>query len=216
MVEVRRYQLPPTLLMPNSPLHLLHYPSFFTDPTPRGVQRVLESNGWRVHWLFRYAPSQPSHYHSAVHECMVVTSGTGRVLFGVADIISEGKDATQDQGQEDHEDGGIELEAQVGDVFVLPAGLAHKSSDPKATEQLTRLTPCDPHNVDDDKMRSALEDVQVSGFTMLGAYPRGGSDWDFAMGGESEGDYEKVWSVTKPGNDPVLGKAAEGICGQWQ
>lgn len=216
MVEVRKYHLPPTSLMPNSPLPLLHYPSFFTDPTPRGVHQVLDDNGWRVHWLFRYASSQPSHYHSAVHECMVVLSGAGRVRFGVADISPEGKDGAHDPSKEGQEDGGIELEAKVGDVFVLPAGLAHKSFDPKATHELKRLTPCDPHNVNDDEMKRALEGVQVSGFTMLGAYPRGSSDWDFAVGGESEGSYEKVWSVTRPGNDPVLSEAVEGICGEWK
>ena len=147
---------------------------------------------------------------------MVVLSGAGRVRFGVADISPESSDKIQDPSQEGHEDGGIELKAQVGDVFVLPAGVAHKSFDPKATLELKRLTPCDPHNVDDDEMKQSLEDVELSGFTMIGAYPRGGNDWDFATGGESNGDYERVWSVTKPENDPVLGKAVEGICKEWR
>ena len=216
MVEVRKYHLPPTSRMPNSPLPLLHYPSFFRNPTPSSVHDVVDSNGWRTHWIFRYGPNQASHYHSAVHECMIVLSGSARVRFGVADVLGEGQDigdAASDDGQEV---GGITLEANVGDVFVLPAGLAHKSYDPNATEPLGRLTPCDPHNVDDEVMRNVMPEIEVSGFTMLGSYPRNGCDWDFAIGGENEEDYERVWSVVKPEKDPVLGKADEGICGQWK
>jgi uncharacterized protein YjlB len=49
---------------------------------------------------------------------------------------------------------------------------------------------------------------------MMGAYPVG-SEWDFAVGGESEGVYQRVWEVAKPERDPVLGNGEEGLCGLW-
>ena len=42
-----------------------------------------------------------------------------------------------------------------------------------------------------------------------------GSEWDFAVGGESEGMYQRVWEVAKPDRDPVLGKDEKGLCGLW-
>lgn len=85
---VRTYHLPPTALMPNSPKPLLHYPSFFNESecTPPHVYKALQHHGWRARWLVRYGRNQISHYHSGVHECMVVLSGTAKILFGVADV----------------------------------------------------------------------------------------------------------------------------------
>ncbi|RYP02021.1 hypothetical protein DL764_005989 [Monosporascus ibericus] len=208
MVDVQKYQLPPTALVPNSPKPLLYYPVFFkeSDCTPSKVYEVLNSNGWQVRWLIRYGLNQQSHYHSAVHECMVVLSGSAKILFGVADLGGE------DSGQEE---GGILLEANVGDVFILPAGLAHKTHDATPPAEVLRLSPGDGHNVSDDEMQITMGNVQLSGFTMLGAYPRHGSDWDISVGGDSKGKYDRVWSVPNPENDPVLGKSEDGICGHW-
>lgn len=136
---------------------------------------------------------------------MVVLSGRAKILFGVADV----------GGEDTQEEGGILLEANVGDVFVLPSGLAHKTHDPDPSAPLQRLSPGDGHHVDDEEMRAAMSTVQLSGFTMLGAYPIDGNEWDFAMGGDSQGRYEEVWSVPNPEYDPVLGKSEEGICTQW-
>lgn len=214
--RVDKYFLPPTALMPNSPKPLLHYPSFFTpdECTPSNVYRILRSNRWRARWLARYGPNQPSHYHSAVHECMVVLSGSARVLFGVADLtedITGGSSKTENAMEE----GGLLLDAHVGDVFILPAGLAHKTHDPNPVSEFAWLSPGDGRAPSDEDMEAAMSTVQLSGFTMLGSYPQAGEDWDFAVGGESEGQYEKVWSVPVPERDPVQGGAEGGLCTHW-
>ena len=78
------------------------------------------------------------------------------------------------------------------------------------------LTPGNGHGIEAEDAREALKNVELSGFTMIGAYPRHGGGWDFAKGGENEGEYEKVWNVPKPESDPVLGQAEEGLCGHWR
>ncbi|KIX02317.1 uncharacterized protein Z518_08258 [Rhinocladiella mackenziei CBS 650.93] len=215
-VEVRKHLLPPTPLIPSSPRPLLHYPSFLSlesECMAAQAYDLMSKNGWQVQWVFRYGPTQPSHYHSAVHECMAVLSGTATIRFGVADTASDLEESTHGSGKED---GGIELQARTGDVFVLPAGTAHKTFDTQPAAEFKLLTPGDGHHIAAADVRHALTNLKLSGFTMIGAYPKDGGTWDFARGGENVGNYEQVWSVPKPENDPVLGKAEEGLCGQWQ
>lgn len=216
MVVVKKYQLPPTALIPNSPQPLLHYPGFLkvgeSQNLAAEVYDLFSSNGWQTQWIFRYGPTQTSHYHSQAHECMAVLTGSARIRFGVADTTSDLEESTHGSGKED---GGVEVEANAGDVFILPAGTAHKTFDTSPQGEFKLLTPGDGHSVAAEDVRDALAHIELSGFTMIGAYPREGGPWDFAKGGENAGEYEKVWSVAKPGNDPVLGKADEGLCGQW-
>lgn len=177
------------------------------------------SNGWRTHWIFRYGQTQDSHYHSGTHECMAVLSGTATIRFGVADTDPNLDVSTYGDGKEP---GGVELEARAGDVFILPAGLAHKTYDTtKADFKL--LTPGDGHGIpaegsgdEEEVTNEVLRGIQLNGFTMIGAYPKDGSRWDFLVGGEDEGRYEQVWGVPKPESDPVLGKAEDGLCGLWK
>lgn len=201
MVEVKEYHLPPTFLIPNSPFPVLHYPGFFPSPSSRApvaVHDAFAANGWQVQWIFRYGRTQQSHYHSAAHECMAVLSGEATIRFGVADDEPVGGGG-----------GGIEVHARAGDVFVLPAGLAHKTFDTEPTDSTFKLlTP------GDEGPSAGLANVELSGFTMIGAYPVGAT-WDFAVGGEHEGRYEEVWSVPKPERDPVLGADPAGLTGLW-
>ncbi|OAP58712.1 hypothetical protein AYL99_07802 [Fonsecaea erecta] len=238
MVEVKKYHLPPTSLVPNSPHALLHYPGLLsstatsttsTSSTSPGEKESIASrahdlftaNGWETQWIFRYGPSQRSHYHSRVHECMAVLTGTATIRFGVADTVADLEASTYGAGREE---GGVEVEARAGDVFVLPAGTAHKTFNTSPAAEFKLLTPGDGHAVatggggEEGRTRSVkdtLDSVELSGFTMIGAYPKGGGQWDFAQGGEDEGHFDKVWAVPKPENDPVLGKAEEGLVGQW-
>jgi uncharacterized protein YjlB len=215
MVEVKSYKLPPTALMPNSPWPLLYYSGFFANETDCNTVKVYDlfsSNGWQVQWIFRYGDTQYAHYHSAAHECMAVLSGTATIRFGVADTDDDLEKNTHGSSKEE---GGIELQANAGDVFVIPAGVSHKTFDTRPSASFERLTPGDGHHVSGEDVRKALADIELSGFTMIGAYPRG-SEWDFMKGGEDTDNYEKVWSVPKPDKDPVFGNSSSGVCGLWE
>ena len=218
MVEVKKYHLPPTNLMPNSPHPLLHYPGLLTttERNPADIHDRFANNGWKTQWIFRYGPTQTSHYHSQAHECMAVLSGSATIRFGVADTSDNLEESTHGNGKER---GGVEVQANAGDVFVLPAGTAHKTFDTAPKAEFVLLTPGDGHGIatrDGETVRDALGRVQLDGFTMIGAYPDDGSKWDFQSGGEDTGRFEKVWGVQKPERDPVLGSAEEGLVGLWQ
>jgi uncharacterized protein YjlB len=215
MVEVKKYYLPPTALVPNSPRPLLHYTGL-EEIVPGGkaadVHDIFKKNGWDTQWIYRYGSTQRSHYHAGAHECMAVLSGTATIRFGVADTSLDMDENTNGSARED---GGIELEARAGDVFLLPAGTAHKTYNTKPEAEFTLLTPGDGHSIAAEDARATLENTTLSGFTMIGAYPAKGAQWDSKRGGEDVGNYEKVWSVEKPENDPVLGKSEIGLCGLW-
>lgn len=215
MVEVKKYQLPPTDLIPNSPHPLLHYPGLLdhlqiAPDRPEEIHDRFHANGWQTQWIYRYGPTQPSHYHSHAHEVMAVLSGTATIRFGVADVSA-------DLDTNAHEAGGVEVLAKAGDVFVLPAGTAHKTFDTTPGD-FALLTPGDGHRVEAGDVRGALAAVRVrDGFVMMGAYPVDGGEWDFAVGGDrGRQEYDGVWAVPTPGRDPVLGMAEEGIRGQWK
>ena len=208
---VHSYLIPSTPLIPNSPLPLLHYPGLLLDlvspSSPSSpitsIFNLLTANNWPPQWLARYAPTQPSHYHSTTHEAMVVVAGSGAsIRFGAAD-------------SEPH--AGILLDARLGDVFILPAGLAHKTFAPRpppSTDDLAFHVAPDPR--DEAASRAFFEAVHVGDeFMMLGAYPRGG-EWDFAVGGEHAGRFEQVWHVQVPKTDPVFGHDAEGLRRLWK
>lgn len=217
MVQVNKYYLPPTALMPNSPRPLLHYPGFFTPQEKGNVRRVHEtflSNGWETQWIYRYGQTQRSHYHSGTHECMAVLSGTATIRFGVADTS---EDMEQNTFGAAREAGGMEIEAKAGDVFILPAGTAHKTYNTKPEALFTLLTPGDGHHIAGGDAVKALEETEekLSGFTMIGAYPKGSGYWNSQKGGEDEGAYDKIWALPKPDGDPVLGDSVQGLLGLW-
>lgn len=154
---------------------------------------------------------------------MAVLSGTATIRFGVADTSLDMEENTKGSARED---GGVEIEAQAGDVFVLPAGTAHKTYNTKPEADFTLLSPGDGHHIAADPAsndsgeratREALAQVQLSGFTMLGAYPVGANFWDSLKGGEIEPEgFDVVWKVPKPERDPVLGAAQGGLAELWK
>lgn len=179
---------------------------------------AFAANGWHVQWIFRYGPTQQSHYHSAAHECMAVLSGEATIRFGVAD---DDEPPAGDGADGDTSGGGggeIKVHARAGDVFVLPAGLAHKTFNPDPSDSTFKLlTPGDEHHATCSgagPAGSGLEGVELSGLTMIGAYPAG-AKWDFAVGGEHDGRYQEVWSAPKPERDLVLGTDPAGLTGHW-
>lgn len=223
MTSAKTYYIPSTDLIPNSPKPLLHYPDILSrqsfadkheiNPNARATEAydLFTSNGWDAQWVFRYGLNQQSHYHSRTHECMAVLSGTATIRFGAAD-----RDQTTIESIEDARKagGGVEVHAEAGDVFVIPAGVSHKTFDTIPRAEFALMTPGDGHSIDAEDKRSVLQDLSLDGFCMIGAYPREGGEWDFAVGQSSE-LHSKSWAIPNPQRDPVLGVAAEGLCGLW-
>lgn len=217
MAVIHKYYLKPTALIPNSHYPLIHYKKLIDEPAANTgkVYDLYDSNGWNVNWIFRYGQTQASHYHSRSHECMTVLTGTATIRFGVADTSDSLEENTWGAAKED---GGVEVTAEAGDVFIIPAGVAHKTygTAPAAAFQL--LTPGTGHGIAASAgadRRQAVADVQLDGYTMMGAYPKG-SDWDFLEGDADHSDWDNVWAIQKPDLDPVLGKSEEGIVGTWK
>ena len=216
MPKVLKYHLQPTELVPNSPRPLLHYKNVIPLKTNSSDHRdsaavwdLFTRNGWRVAWIFRYGPTQPAHFHSQAHECMAVLSGRATIRFGAADTSADLRESTHGSASEG---GGVEVTAEAGGGFVIPAGVAHKTfdTDPESTFKL--LTPGTGHGIDAEDPRKAMAEIELEGFTMLGAYSNG--DWDFVTSG---GDFEKSWMLPKPECDPVFRKEEdeEGLLKLW-
>ncbi|KAI5862470.1 hypothetical protein GGS23DRAFT_572494 [Durotheca rogersii] len=215
MVEVSKHYLPPTGLVPNSPQPLLHYRGLLSEAElrPEKIHRTLEENGWETQWIIRYGATQASHYHSRIHETMVVLSGTATIRFGVADTDSDLDKSTWGGAKEA---GGIEITAKAGDAFAIPAGVAHKTHHTSPSGEFGILSPGDGHSIPAHDVAEALAGTQLSGFTMMGAYPKGCGSWDFSVGGEDVGNFEAAWNIKKPEKDPFLGDSLEGVVGQWK
>ncbi|KAI4865860.1 hypothetical protein F4820DRAFT_457938 [Hypoxylon rubiginosum] len=215
MVEIKKYHLPPTHLIPNSPQPLLHYKGLLSEPSkrrPEDIHDTLDGNGWETQCIFRYGPTQQSHYHSRIHEAMVVLSGAAVIRFGVADTDPDPDKSAWGGAREE---GGVEIAAAAGDVFVIPAGVAHKTHDATPSAAFSLLTPGEGRGIPAPDVREALAGVRLSGFTMMGAYPKGCGSWDFSVGGDDVGNFEASWNVPRPEKDPFLGDSPDGIVGQW-
>lgn len=114
---------------------------------------------------WRYSMYPTTHFHSTTHEVLCVTSGRARLCFGG-----------------DANPGRVEPTVQVGDVMVVPAGVAHR----------------------------LLEDLgggSSGGFEMVGSYPVGSRHWDMCYG--KAGEEAKVRSIERLEwfrKDPVYGE----------
>ncbi|CAG9952727.1 unnamed protein product [Clonostachys rosea f. rosea IK726] len=210
---VKQYHLFPTDHVPNSPRPLLHYKNVLamkpgkTHCDPGEVWDMFTNNEWRVAWIFRYGQTQLSHFHSEAHECMAVLSGTASIRFGVADLS---EDLDQNTYGSAWEAGGVTLEAEAGDVFVIPAGVAHKTHNCKPEAEFRLMSPGNAHGIEADDPKSTLSALDLTGYTMMGAY--NGGDWDFVRKG---GMFEKSWAVPKPKFDPVFGDSGQGLAKTW-
>jgi uncharacterized protein YjlB len=83
------------------------------------------------------------HYHSTTHEGLAVFRGKAHLRFGVSD--------------DDNADNAVELHVKVGDVIVIPAGVAHCALDESggfcmvgSYPEVLFLQPCDQA---DDRVR---------------------------------------------------------------
>lgn len=213
MEEPTTYILPPTKLIPNSPKPLLHYKNAFVQDGKIDLTHAYDTfvkNGWEVQWVTQYARCQRSHYHPSTHEAMVVVSGPGKIRWGVADIDEDEEKHTYGDAREE---GGLLIDVDVGDLFVIPAGVAHKSYNPSSTNPRINSLAGQGRGIVSDDPRGLLKELQVQGFCMMGAYPQG-ENWSWGDGGDSP-DYEAVWKVENPELDPFVGGNG-GITKYWK
>ncbi|KAL1846924.1 hypothetical protein Plec18170_008892 [Paecilomyces lecythidis] len=202
------YDIKHTRLVPNSPKPLLLYKNCFirdgkVDATL--AYDTFKKNGWNAQWVTTYGHYQRSHYHPATHEVMVVLSGPGTIRWGTADLNDDPQKHTYGISGRDYEGGGVFVNVDAGDLFVIPAGVAHKSFNPKTPNPDPEcLTGGEAHRIESDDPRKFVGELKVSGFTMMGAYPQGMS-WGWAEGGAHIGRYQSVWDVENPKLDPYFG-----------
>lgn len=143
---------------PNNPqLPLVVYRqalSLPADDPARGFEEIFASNDWRGGWrngVFHY-----HHYHSNAHEVLGVYRGEARVQLG---------------GEQ-----GLSTTVTVGDVIIIPAGVAHKNLG------------------------------ESRDFAVVGAYPGGQSaDLCRGAPGERPRTDRTIAKVGLPTGDPVYG-----------
>ncbi|KZM22504.1 uncharacterized protein EKO05_0000828 [Ascochyta rabiei] len=169
-LRISSHYIPSHAHIPNTTPHnhpLLIYHSCFPPSTsPSAIESHLPSNSITPQW--RYTMYTTSHYHSTTHEILCIINGRAKLLFG----------GEQNPGK-------VETEVEVGDVVIVPAGVAHR----------------------------LLEDVE-GGFQMVGSYPKGCS-WDMCYGktGE-EAKAEAVGRVSWLEKDPMYGDDGPALWGK--
>ena len=118
------------------------------------VEELFKSNAWGGSW--RNGIYGFHHYHSTAHEALGVYGGSAKVQLGG--------------------DQGITVTVHLGDVIIIPAGVAHKN------------------------LGSSPD------FRVVGAYPRGQSpDMCYGKEAERPGADERISTVLLPEGDPIFG-----------
>jgi uncharacterized protein YjlB len=145
--------------IPNSDLPLLLYEGALNLPERNAavvlIERLLEVNHWGGSWRNGIYPYH--HYHSTTHEALAVFDGTARVQFG---------------GER-----GITQTVRIGDVVIIPAGVAHKN------------------------LGGSVD------FAVVGAYPAGRHyDMCYGIASERPQADETIAQVPLPEADPIYGK----------
>jgi len=166
--EIQPYAFRDDGIFPNNP-HLpalfyedcLQVPDDFTAAA--AIEALFTSNGWTGIWesgIYNF-----HHYHSTSHEVLGVCSGEATVQLGGPH--------------------GITLEIRMGDVLIIPAGVAHCSLNTSAD------------------------------FSCIGAYPPGQEQYDVCRGDTSERPEadERIEHLQLPAIDPVYG--ADGPLRQY-
>ncbi|MFC3418675.1 cupin domain-containing protein [Salinicoccus hispanicus] len=140
--------------IPNNPgLPLLLYKNVFEEGDD--IPGVLNANDWSGDWLGSVHPFH--HYHSNTHEVLAVKEGRATLQLG------------GEQGET--------VEAEKGDVIILPAGYGHKKIE-------------------------ASED-----YANYGAYPGGISfDMNYGKAEERPEKLVNIKEVPLPEFDPVFGQ----------
>jgi uncharacterized protein YjlB len=111
-LKVSKHQIPafkglPNTSLQNKPLFIYHsaftgnFDAFDIESHLKDVAVV--SPAWR------YTMYSETHFHSTTHEVLVIASGKAKCCFG---------------GEENP--GRLELQLEIGDVVIVPAGVAHR------------------------------------------------------------------------------------------
>jgi uncharacterized protein YjlB len=61
------------------------------------------------------------------------------------------------------EDGGVVLQAEAGDVFVIPAGVAHKTHDTRPDAEFALLSPGKGHCIEAEDPVEVLAKIRLEG-----------------------------------------------------
>lgn len=162
-LRVSKHQIPAHNLIPNTSVQkkpLLHYHGIFP---PSITASVIESHLTSVGVVdpqWRFTMYSTTHFHSTSHEVLCISRGKATLCFG---------------GEENP--GRVELEAQKGDMVIVPAGVGHR----------------------------LLKEEGNDRFEMVGSYPTG-FGWDMCYGEKGEESkvksIEKLSWFTK---DPAYG-----------
>lgn len=103
------------------------------------------------------------HYHSTTHEVLVIVCGSAHLCFG---------------GPSNPEK--TILEAKIGDVIIVPAGVSHALLD------------------------------ENGGFQMVGAYPPDSEPWDMCVNEATHAQQQNIRSLGWFERDPIYGNTDDG------
>ncbi|EOD50968.1 putative cupin domain protein [Neofusicoccum parvum UCRNP2] len=133
-VEPETFWVKPTPHVPNSALPVVVYRKALSDTSPENILSAIERNGWLKGGQWK--TYKVAHFHSNTHECYGIIRGNTTYLLGKspedADIDDEGNP------------NGTKFFAEAGDVFVLPAGVAHCSVKSDGDYEFIGLYPGGP------------------------------------------------------------------------
>lgn len=151
----------------NGKLSIFIYKNAIAIPSdnPAGaVERIIRENGWGGSWrngIYSY-----HHYHSTAHEVLGIYGGKVTVQLGGPN--------------------GMTIDAEAGDVIIIPAGVAHKNLG------------------------------SSNDFRCVGAYPPGQDwDMNYGRPGERPKSDQNIAKVPLPTTDPVYGSDGPLIKG-WK
>ena len=126
------FHLSPTPHVPNSRLPVLVYRSAIPTPSlpdslsPAIACEIIEPNHWLKGGVFKHYPA--CHFHSVTHEAYAVFKGWSKIRLGRGPL-------------DDDLDKDVVIDVSVGDVIVLPAGVAHCSVESSDDYEYVGLYP---------------------------------------------------------------------------
>ncbi|RDW83505.1 putative cupin protein [Coleophoma crateriformis] len=175
-VEPELHYVHPTPHSPNSKLPIIVYRGALQDTSAESILSTIEPNAWLKggQWKTYKIP----HFHSNTHECYGIIKGSSTYLLGKSPIDPD----TYENG----EPIGFVLHVKVGDVFVLPAGITHRSLDSEGDYEFIGLYP-------------GAATPEGNG------EPRFDMHWGKESVGETKRLAQQVEAVSIPDRDPLYG-----------